>query len=102
MATRHDFGLDNDGDLLFANGDITIVESDKQHIVDTCNAFVGWWKEFPLDGVGIGNFSKSVSGAQQLARKVKIELEKDGYKVDNPVVEFDEEGKLNLYPNASI
>ena len=102
MAIRKDFALDNDGDLLFSNGDLVISPSDQQHVIDTCNAFVGWWKEFPSDGVGIGNFSKSAGGAQQLARKVKIELEKDGYKVDNPVVEFGTDGKLNLYPNASI
>ena len=102
MAIRKDFGLDNYGDLLFSNGDIVIVESDQQHVIDTCNAFLGWWKEFPLDGVGIGNFAKSAGGAQQLARKVKIELEKDGYKINNPVVEFGTDGKLNLYPNASI
>jgi hypothetical protein len=102
MNKRYDFGLDNDNDLLFFEGDLVIVESDQQHVIDTCNAFVGWWKEFPLDGVGIGNFIKSAGGAQQLARKVKIELENDGYKVDNPVVEFGADGKLNLYPNASI
>jgi hypothetical protein len=37
-----------------------------------------------------------------LYRKIKIELEKDGYKVNNPVIEFDANGKLNIYPNASI
>ena len=102
MTTNKDFSLNEDGDLLFLNGDFVISESDQQHVADTCNAFVGWWKEFPLDGVGIGNFINSAGGAQQLARKVKIELEKDGYKVDNPVVEFGTDGKLNLYPNASI
>jgi hypothetical protein len=102
MATRKDFLLDDEGDLLFVNGDISIGNSDQQHIIDTCNAFVGWWKEFPIDGVGIGDFSMSAGGAQQIARKVKIELEKDGYNVDNPVVEFGADGKLNIYPNATI
>ena len=102
MAKRKDFLLDDDGDLMFTNGDILIGESDQQHVIDTCNAFVGWWKEFPIDGVGIGDFSKSAGGAQQIARKIKIELEKDGYTVDNPVVEFGSDGKLNIYPNATI
>jgi hypothetical protein len=102
MAVRKDFGLDKNNDLAFANGDFTIVESDQQHIADTINAYVGWWKEYPTDGVGIGYYQNSAGGAQQLARKIKIELEKDGYKVDNPVIEFGTDGKLNIYPNATI
>lgn len=101
MADRIDFGLDDNNDLLIVNGDFSIIESDQQHIADTINAYVGWWKEFPTDGVGIGYFAKSSSGGQQLSRKVKIELEKDGYKVDNPVIEFGTDGKLNIYPNAT-
>ena len=102
MAVRKDFGLDKTGDLLFVNGDFSIVESDQQHVIDTCNAYAGWWKEFPLDGVGITDYAKSAGGAQQLSRKIKIELEKDGYKVSNPVIEFGTDGKLNIYPNATI
>jgi hypothetical protein len=99
---RKDFGLDKNNDLLFSNGDFVIIESDQQHIADTINSYVGWWKEFPIDGVGIGYYQNSAGGAQQLARKIKIELEKDGYKVDNPVIEFGTDGKLNIYPNATI
>jgi hypothetical protein len=102
MAVRKDFGLDDNNDLVILNGDFAIVESDQQHIADTINAYVGWWKEFPIDGVGIGLYQNSAGGAQQLARKIKIELEKDGYKVDNPVIEFGSDGKLNIYPNATI
>lgn len=102
MANRKDFKLDNDGDLAFENGDLVITYSDQQHVADTINAHVGWWKEYPIDGVGISNFSNSAGSSQQLARKIKIELENDGYKVSNPVIEFDSNGKLNIYPNASI
>ena len=102
MAVRKDIGLDDDGDLLFVNGDLVIKESDQQHVADTINAHVGWWKEFPNDGVGISDFTNSAGSAQQLSRKIKIELNKDGYKVDNPIIEFDANGKLKIYPNASI
>jgi len=101
MAVRKDFEL-LDNDLLFENGDFKISESDQQHIADTINAYPGWWKSFPIDGVGIGYYQNSAGGAQQLARKIKIELEKDGYTVDNPVIEFGTDGKLNIYPNATI
>ena len=99
---RKDFGLDENGDLLFVNGDFAIVESDQQHVADTINASPGWWKEFPLDGVSIITYAKSAGGAQKLARKIKIELQKDKYQVSNPVIEFGSDGKLNIYPNASI
>lgn len=100
--SRIDYKLDEEGDLLFVDGDLTLGESDQQHIIDTINANVGWWKEFPIDGVNIRSYSKSAGGAQQLARKIKIELENDGYKVNNPVIEFGTDGKLNIYPNATI
>ena len=33
---------------------------------------------------------------------LKIELEKDNYKVSNPILEFDSSGNLNIYPNATL
>ena len=101
MDVRFDIGIDDFGALLFANGDLVINESDQQHIADSINASVGWWKEFPTDGVGIINYQNSAGDAQKLARKIKIELEKDGYKVDNPIINFGSDGKLNIYPNAT-
>ena len=102
MANRTDFLLDDNNDLLIVDGDFSIGLSDQQHIADTINANVGWWKEFPLDGVNIRNYAKTAGGAQQLARKIKIELENDGYTVNNPLIEFGADGKLNIYPNATI
>lgn len=99
---RKDIGLDENGDLLTVDGDLVSVFSDEQHVIDTINAGVGWWKEYPTDGVEIVNYGKSSGEAAKLSRKIKIELEKDGYKVSNPVIEFGTDGKLNIYPNASI
>lgn len=101
MATRKDFDL-IDNDLVIIDGDFAIAESDQQHVADTINAYAGWWKENPTDGVGIMLYQNSSLGLQKLARKVKIELEKDGYKVKNPIIEFGTDGQLNIYPNASI
>lgn len=99
---RKDIGLDYNNDLLIIDGDFKFVESDQQHVADSINAYPGWWKEYTTDGVGIGDYSKSSGDSLKLARKIKIELEKDGYKVSNPVLEYDADGKLNIYPNASI
>jgi len=101
-SLRKDILFGNDDDLLFKDGDFVIGESDQQHVIDSINAAPGWWKEFPIDGVNVRMFLKSAGGAQQLARKIKIELNKDGYTVNNPVVEFGTDGKLKIYPNASI
>jgi len=102
MAVRVDFAIDDNNELLFSNGDLALQESDQQHIIDTINANVGWWKEYPTDGVGIINYQNESGSIQKLSRKIKIELEKDGYKIDNPIIEFDNAGKLTIYPNATI
>lgn len=99
---RTDLKINDFNDLVIIDGDFQFAESDQQHVADTINAFVGWWKEYPNDGVGIADYSKSAGGNLQLARKIKVELEKDGYKVSNPVLEYDNKGNLNIYPNATI
>ena len=100
MATNYDIALTNN-DLFFSrDGDFLVAESDRQHIIDSINAFPGWWKENPLDGVGLMAYTKASASVQQLSRKIKIELEADGYKVENPEVYFDEAGQLIVNPNA--
>jgi len=101
MEVRKDFDI-KDNDLVFENGDFATAESDQQHIADTINAYPSWWKQYPTDGVGIMLYQNSSLGLQKLSRKLKIELEKDGYKVNNPVIEFAPNGQLNIYPNATI
>lgn len=76
-----DIQLDDDGDLLIRNGDFVIGPSDNQHIQDLINASVGWWKEFPLVGVGIENYQGSSGAQQQLERSIKVQLEGDGYSL---------------------
>lgn len=102
MAQRTDFLININADLLIQNGDFVFGPSDEQHIQDTINAIPGWWKEFPIDGVAVITFLNSPGGGQELSRKIKIELENDGYKVNNPIIEFSPDGKLNIYPNATI
>lgn len=100
MANRDIKTVNND--IVWENGDLSFMDSDEQHIIDTINAYTGWWKEFPTDGVGVGLYQNSAGAQQQLSRKIKIELEKDNYKVSNPILEFDSSGNLNIYPNATL
>lgn len=99
MAVRYDIALNNN-DLVFRNGDLVIAESDTQHVVDTLNAFPGWWKEFPLDGVGLMSYTKSPAEVQQLNRKILVELESDGYKIKAPMVTLSTDGELYINPNV--
>lgn len=96
---RHDIAQ-NDGDLFIKNNDFIYTESDTQHIIDTINAFSGWWKENPLDGVGLMSYTKSNTNTQELNRKISIELQADGYKATAPVVTLSTDGKLIINPNA--
>lgn len=100
MAVRMDFLQDKNGDLLIRDGDFVIGESDQQHVEDTLISFPGWWKENPLDGVGVQSFLNSSGQEQTLARKIKLELESDGYQVNNPSVKF-VNGQLEINPNAN-
>lgn len=100
MALSQDLALENN-DLLIINGDIAISLSDEQHVADTINAFPGWWKENPADGVGIFAYLESAGQEQALSRSVKIQLQADGYQVANPSLTIDNSGTVTLNPNAT-
>jgi hypothetical protein len=99
MALNYDIALLNN-DLLIDNGDFAIGESDEQHIVDTINAFPGWWKEDAPDGVGLLQYIRSSGKQQEIARSVKLQLQSDGYQVSNPTVTIDPDGLMIINPNA--
>ena len=100
MASNLDIALFQN-DLQIRDGDFIITESDEQHVADTINAFQGWWKEFPADGVGIFKYLNSGGQEQVLSRSIKINLSSDGYIVNNPSVQTDENGMLTVNPNAT-
>lgn len=101
MANRIDYLCGSDGDLLISNGDFVVGISDEMHIEDTIKSDVGYWKENPQDGVGIDKYIKSTGQEQVLARSIKLQLENDGYTVNNPIVEVDNE-KVTITPNAEL
>ena len=98
MAVRYDYALINN-DIVFNNGDLYVVESDTQHCIDTINAFAGWWKENPLDGVGIMAYTKSPADRQEIGRKMQVELKSDGYVCRSPTVTLTPDGQLSINPN---
>lgn len=101
MAAAYDFLLDDDNELAFANGDLIIGESDKQHIQDTIKCYPGWYKQFPTDGVGVGSYTKGSGIEQKLQRSIKLQLALDGYDfIKSPRVYFDNTDSLIVEPNA--
>jgi hypothetical protein len=96
---NQDIALQNN-DVYIVDGDFAITESDTQHIADTINAFPGWWKEYPADGVGVFQYINSAGQNQTLKRAIQIQLTSDGYKVSNPAVSIDASGQLIVNPNA--
>lgn len=96
---NYDLQLQNN-DLVINNGDFAIAESDSQHIVDTLNAFPGWWKNNPQDGVGLMQYMKGSANVPELNRSIKVNLESDGYRCEAPVINLDVNGNLVINPNA--
>lgn len=89
-----------DGDLDFNDSDMVIVASDTQHVEDTIRANPGNWPENPSDGVAIMTYLGASGEEQTLARLTKIQLQSDGYQVNNPTVKIENE-KITLQPNAT-
>jgi len=101
MAKNYDVAVWNN-DIVFVDGDFGIAESDQQHIQDTINAFPGWWKQYPADGVGVRAYVGSAGILQDLARAVKLQLKSDGYTANNPEIVMDERtGRITIYPNVA-
>lgn len=79
MAAQ-DIILNDVDDLDISTGDFVVSESDQQHLALIVNLFEGSIKEFPLQGVGILQYSGSDGQAQKLQRAIKTKVEADGYQ----------------------
>ncbi|MES2382598.1 MAG: hypothetical protein V4538_16235 [Bacteroidota bacterium] len=102
MAAAKDLKIDSDGDLYIdpLTGDLKIDFSDKQHIKDIINSNVGWYKQFPLVGVGIVYYVKSSGLQQQLEREIRLQLKSDGYSMERPKIISNPDGTFLIQPNA--
>ena len=98
---RHDIKLDNNDLFIDTNtGDLAIHTSDKQHVSDIMESVVGDYKEFPFLGVSLRSYLLSApSEVQRLRRATRVNLENDGYTVEEfQVVENDV--YINATPNV--
>lgn len=84
---RVDF-LQEDNDLVLDTDkmDFLVVPSDQQHQQDIIQASAGEYKENPLVGVGIKRFLAGPGQDQEVERKIKLQLQADGYTLNAFVV----------------
>lgn len=100
MAQVQDILLDENGEILFRNGDFLVGPSDKQSIQNILNAHPGWWKQFPTLGVGMSDYINSKNKQQQMQRSIKLQLESDAFTVDSIIINSTELGGFNISTNA--
>ena len=81
MAVK-DILLGDDGDLIIKNGDFLVGDSDVQHVNDIIEASPGYYKQFPILGVGIDSYMNSSGKEQQLNNAIRINLESDSYQLN--------------------
>jgi|SRR6185437_3686247 len=97
-----DFKLINDDLVIDTDlADFVIVESDNQHLYDIINSFPGWWKEFPQVGVGIQAYMNSSGKQQELSRNMRVQLEADGYTVNNLTINQMPNGTFTIQTDAA-
>jgi hypothetical protein len=82
MINVQDIILDDDGDLLFTNGDFTVGYSDAMHQEHIIEANRGYYKESPLLGVYLFQYLKSAGLQAEIKRQIQINLEDDNYQVN--------------------
>lgn len=76
---RQDILRDEQGELLFENGDFAIGQSDQQHVGDIFLSLPGEYKEFPLAGFGAVRYIKRNITEAEFKRDLKLQLQYDGY-----------------------
>lgn len=86
--------------FVFRDGDFIFADSDSQHIQDIFESEIGWWKEFPLVGVGINNYINSSGKEQEIQGNASIQLRADGYQSPQVDAAYAPDGSLNISTNA--
>ena len=86
-----DILINDSGDLVFTDGDFTVGNSDLQHVVLITNIATGNLKQYPLQGVGIGQYLGSSGQIQIIKRSITTKLEADGF--NNVAVTVSQKGE---------
>lgn len=103
MAIFKDIILDDTGDFSILNGDLSVGESDSQHVDHIVTADLGHFRQWPLLGVGIMREIQGDFNPQELKQNIRLQLESDDYIVkqinintgEEFLVDIDAERKLS-------
>lgn len=105
---RQDFLLNPDGDFPLQDTKINGVmlptpygDSDSQHILDIITSDLGWIKQFPTLGFGVYQYRSAEIDLQGIEKKLKIQMDKDGYIVKHGAV-APSQGKNGFTINCSF
>jgi len=94
MADVKDILLDDQGELIFRNGDLFIGDSTQQHQDDIILSQKGHYKQNPYIGVGIQDFILDDASDEEIIATIQQQFELDGMKIndlkiDNGNIEID-------------
>jgi len=95
-----DIIIDDDGDLIFADGDFTIKNSEEQHAVLVINLSAGSLKQFPTCGVGIAQYLGSSGKSLELKRNMSVQLLNDGFTNVEVTITSISDQSVDYYINA--
>lgn len=101
MAVK-DFIVDSNGEMLIANGDFVVGESDQQHIEHILITYKGEWKQNPFVGIGLRSYLKAPKAStvvDQLTKNIRIQMKLDGFQLKTLKMEGLESIKIDAERN---
>jgi hypothetical protein len=90
MADSRDIILNEDNEIQFFSGDFLIGDSDSQHIQHIIEATKGNFLENPTVGVNITEYKNGNVTHDEISKRIRVELQKDGYYLNAIQVNQDE------------
>jgi hypothetical protein len=95
----YDIEVDEEGDLLFRNGDFNTAVANDEHVKAILYSEEGDWKQFPNLGIGI---QKYLNGElpNNITSTIKSQLQLDNFAVDSIKLEKIGITKNNIYIKA--
>lgn len=99
---NQDILLDQNYDLDISNGDFNVGLSDEQHLVLLVELFEGDLKQYPLQCVGIDQYSGSSGQGAFIQNKIKVKAQSDRYQNVQIILKQQQDGTFvyNLTADA--
>ena len=91
-----DILIDENGNLVFKDGDIVAGNAALQHINAILNAAPGNFRKFPTLGANLGKEIDAPTDARKLERDISIALSLDGYQLIELDLEQTSEDSLRI------